>query len=173
MSAGARAPELRVELAKRSDGGAVLRCVRADGTTTWQRQEGRSALFFSFHDLAHFAVETTLGFRHGFYGLIADGWDIADTGGKGARGRLPAETVLVEHLVGLLDRERVGGAPPLSAAELTEQLAQLAADGRVAATRALTDAELDAVRRRTAELHDAWARTPEGGTLALEFDRGG
>ena len=166
-----RTPELRVEFVKRADGGAVLRCVRADGTSTWQRHEGRSALFFSFHDLSHLAVETTLGFRQGFYGLIADGWDIEDTGGKGARGRLPAEAILVEHLVGLLDRERVGGAAPLSAAELAAQLAQLAADGRVVATRTPSDAELDAVRHRTAELHDAWARTPEGGTLVLDFDR--
>ena len=112
-----RAPELRVQLTKRPDGGAVLRCVRADGSATWQRQDGPRAMFFPFHDLTHLAVESTLGFRAGFYGLIADGWDIDDTGGKGRRGRLPPEAVLVEHVVGLFDRERVGGAAPLSAAE--------------------------------------------------------
>jgi len=155
-----------VQLTKRPDGGVVLRCVRADGSATWQRHEGPRAAFFPFHDLTHLAVESTLGFARGFYGLVADGWDLDDTGGKGRRGRLPAEAVLVEHLVGLLDRERVGGAPPLSAAELR---AQLETAGQ--SPPPLTDAELDAARARVAELHDAWAALPAGATLDLPFDR--
>jgi hypothetical protein len=163
---GSARPELRVQLTKRPDGGAVLRCVRADGSATWQRQEGARAMFFPFHDLTHYAVETTLGFRAGFYGLIADGWDIDDTGGKGRRGRLPAEAVLVEHVVGLLDRERVGGAAPLSADEFR---AQLAAAGQ--APPSLDDARLAATRARMDGLHDAWAALAAGGTLELPFDR--
>ena len=161
-----RAPELRVQLTKRPDGGAVLRCVRADGSATWQRQEGARAAFFPFHDLTHLAVESTLGFGSGFYGLVADGWDIDDTSGKGRRGRLPAEAVLVEHLVGLLDRERMGGAPPLSAAELR---ALLETAGQ--APPDLGDAALDAARARIAELHGAWAALAAGETLELPFDR--
>jgi len=164
---------LRVQLTKRADGGAVLRCVRADGSATWQRQDGPRARFFPFHDLTHFAVETTLGFRHAFYGLIADGWEIADTGGKGKRGRLPAESVLAEHVVGLLDRERVGGAAPLSAAEFNAQLEQLAASGRVEGARPFTDAELTAVRRLADTLHGRWAALPAGSTLELVFDGAG
>jgi hypothetical protein len=164
---------LRVQLTKRADGGAVLRCVRADGSATWQRQDGPRARFFPFHDLTHFAVETTLGFRHAFYGLIADGWEIADTGGKGKRGRLPAESVLAEHVVGLLDRERVGAAAPLSAAEFNAQLEQLAASGRVEGARPFTDAELTAVRRLADTLHGRWAALPAGSTLELVFDGAG
>ena len=158
-----------MQLTKRPDGGAVLRCVRADGSVTWQRQDGPRAAFFPFHDLTHLAVESTLGFRAGFYGLIADGWDIDDTGGKGRRGRLPPEAVLVEHVVGLLDRERVGGAAPLSAEELT---AQLATAGVAVPPPGLTDARLTAARARIDALHDAWAALPAGGTLELTFDRG-
>src|SRR6185295_7095747 len=87
-----RVPELRVQFTKRTDGGVVLRCLRRDGSVTWQRHE-KQAIFFSFHDLSHFAVETGLGFQSGFYGLLADGWDIGDTGGKGARGKLPPDSV--------------------------------------------------------------------------------
>jgi len=161
---------LRVQLTKRADGGVVLRCVRGDGSATWQRQDGPRALFFPFHDLTHFAVETTLGFRRAFYGLIADGWDIDDTGGKGKRGRLPAEAVVVEHVVGLLDRERVGGAAPLSAAEFNAQLEQLAASGRAEGARPFTDAELTAVRQLVDALHGRWAALPVGSTLELVFD---
>src|SRR5262249_21577759 len=102
-------PELRVQFKKRADGTVVLQCTRRDGTVTWQRHD-KHAIFYSFHDLRHFAVETTLAFRNGFYGLLADGWDIEDTGGKGARGKLSSESILVEQIVGLLDREQSGGA---------------------------------------------------------------
>ena len=172
--AAAEAPAaLRVQLTKRADGAAVLRCLRADGTATWQRQEGPQALFFPFHDLTHFAVESTLGFRLGFSGLIADGWEIAAPGGKGARGRLPAETVLAEHVVGLLDRERVGGAPPLTAAEFNAELARLVEIGRIAAGVTVTEAQLAAARSRIEELHGRWAALAPGATLELRFDRPG
>ena len=77
---------MKVQFTKRKDGGAVVRCVRADGSATWQRQDDQRAAFFPLHDLTHYAVETELGYGRGFYGLIASGWDIADTTGKGPRG---------------------------------------------------------------------------------------
>ena len=163
---------LRVLLTRRADGAAVMRCERADGTATWQRHEGRNAAYFPFHDLTHFALESTLGFRQGFFGLIAAGWDVADTGGKGARGPLPDEARLVEHLAGLLDRERVGGAPPLPADEVQAQLRMHEHAGRMGPIPALTDAQLDAVRARAAELHAAWAALPPGETLELRFHPG-
>src|SRR5436309_5544060 len=113
--------DLRIRFTKRTDGAVVLQCVRRDGSATWERHD-KQAVFFSFHDLDHFAVETTLGFRQGFYGLIAEGWDIADTTGKGTRGKLPPEAILVEHVVGLFEREKVGRSEPLSAAEFNAQI---------------------------------------------------
>jgi hypothetical protein len=165
-------PELRIQLTRRADGSTVLRCTRADGSVTWQRQDARHAAFFAFHDLRHFAVETVLGVRHAFYGLIADGWDIADTTGKGTRGPLPAEALVVEQLVGLLDRERAGGAAPMSAADVGAQLAAVAGPQRMDGWRAPTDAELAAVRARAESLHEAWAALGPDGTLELAFDRG-
>jgi len=49
---------LRVEITKRADGAGVLRCVRDDGSVTWQKHD-RHAAFFALHDLTHYAVETT------------------------------------------------------------------------------------------------------------------
>src|SRR5947207_10613282 len=63
-----------IEFAKRKDGNTVLRCIRDDGSTSWQRVDDNQAAFFPLHDLTHYAVETELGFGQGFYGLIADGW---------------------------------------------------------------------------------------------------
>lgn len=160
-----------MELAKRRDGAVVLRCVRTDGSATWQRQEGTKASFFPFHDLTHYAVETTLGARRGFFGLIAEGWEIGDTGGKGVRGPLPPEAVIVEHLVGLFTHERVGGAR-WSAADFAGELASLAAARRIAFAPPLTDGDVARVRALMDSLHDRWAYLPEDQALVLPFDRG-
>ena len=158
-------------ITKRRDGGAVLRGERRDGSVTWQRQDGPRAMFFPFHDLTHFAVETTLAFTQGFYGLIADGWDIDDTGGKGRRGPLPPEAVLAEHVVGLFDREHVGGARSLSAADFNALIQQLIDAKRIQSARVFSEAELTATRDRIEELHRAWAQLEPDASLELRFDR--
>ena len=62
---------LRIEIVNRPSGEGVLRCTRGDGSTTWQKQD-RHAAHFALHDLTHFAVDTVLRYRRGFFGLIAD-----------------------------------------------------------------------------------------------------
>src|SRR3984957_14106051 len=99
---------LQIEIAKQPDGAGVLRCIRQDGSVTWQKQT-KHAAHFAVHDLTHLAVETVLSYRRGFFGLIAEGWDVDDTTGKGARGPLPGEAGEVEQIVGLFDSERGSG----------------------------------------------------------------
>jgi hypothetical protein len=161
-------PELHVQLTKKTDGCVVLRCTRRDGSVTWQRYDKHSG-FYAFHDLRHFAVETVLGCPSGFYGLLADGWDIADTGGKGARGKLSPASILVEHMVGLLDRELSGGSSPMSAVEFNAQLDQ--AVGIDPKRLPISEGQLARVRNRTEELHKQWVGLPPGSALELDFTR--
>jgi hypothetical protein len=148
---------LAIQISKRRDGGSVLRCQRPDGSVTWQKQEGSNATFFPVHDLTHFAVEATLGYRRGFFGLIAEGWDIEDTTGKGRRGRPPEEAIEVERIVGLLDRERASGEV-MDAAEFAEF-----------AGRRLADEQLQAVRSRCAELLWQCRALPAGSAIELQW----
>jgi hypothetical protein len=111
------------------------------------------------HDLTHFAVETVLGYRRGFFGLIAEGWDVDDTTGKGARGVLPAEAVEVEKIVGLFDSERASSV--LWSAE----------EFNTFAPRALTDTELQKVRALRAALTRQWSAVAPGQKLELKFGR--
>lgn len=163
-------PDLRIQLTKRPDGDVTLRCVRADGSATWQRHRGRSAAFFPLHDLTHYAVEMELGFRRGFYGLIAEGWDIPDTGESPTRGPLPQEAITVEHIVGLLDAQRAD-ASVWTAAQFNEQVAGCAGAGRIPPTRAFTDVEWTRLRTRLHDLFARWGVLSPGGTLELGFDR--
>jgi hypothetical protein len=111
---------LRIKFTKRTDGGYVIACTRPDGSVTWQR--GTTAAFFPVHDLTHYAVETELKHKRGFFGLLAEGWDFTDFSSDWPRGRIPADAEPAELIVGLLDSERSGGGgrdgAPMTAAEL-------------------------------------------------------
>ena len=156
---------LQIQFTKRADGSVILRCTRDDGSVTWQKHE-KHAAFYSFHDLTHYAVETALGFDKGFYGLVADGWDIEDTGGKGKRGKPSAATILVEHVVGLFDRERSGGVAPLDATEFSALIEEMTG---LKLREAFTEHQLTAARERIAELHREWLSIPQGSSLDLTF----
>ena len=159
---------LTIELSKSADGAVVLRCIRGDGSVTWQKQGGKQALFFPLHDLTHFAVEAVLEARQGFYGLIAAGWDIADTTGKGAKGPLPDEAMAVENLVGMLDAERASGKI-MSAAELNEHAAAHAQTNGLSTSFTLTNEILEQIRARAADLYAHWSAVAMGNSLTLNF----
>ena len=164
-------PDLLIRLTKRSPLDYVLTCERADGSTSVQRTHGDSAKFFPFHDLAHFAVETVLGHRLGFYGLVCDGWQLTDFTQPGTSKRLPPESVAVEALVGLFDGER-GSGQRWTAVEFNDSLfSYLKNSGRDFTPRPLTDSELDRVRVEQARLAALWRELPLGETLVLSFDR--
>lgn len=166
-------PELIVRIKKHTDGTATLSCVRRDGTNTWQRQRGSLGHFFPLHDLTHFAVETTLGYRRGFYGLVADGWEMTDFGAPWPLGPLPSEALEAEMMVGFFDTER-RMLQRLSAEEVNEQAATfLAARGEKGASmsRTVTDEKLADVRAVRADLFARWEAVSPGDALELAFDR--
>jgi hypothetical protein len=157
-----------VQFTKRTNGGAVLRCLRADGSATWQRQDDKRAAFFPLHDLTHYAVETELAFSRAFYGLIAEGWDIEDTTGKTARGPLPNEALEVEYIVSAFSAERAGGGGA-TAAEFNELAATFSRAKGMSRPRPLSDEDLTRVRSRFDELAAKWRSLPTGATLELVF----
>lgn len=148
---------LQIEIIKGTDGSGMLRCTRRDGSVTWQKQP-KHASHFALHDLTHYAVETTLGYRRGFFGLIAEGWEVEDTTGKGRRGPLPAETTEVERIVGLFDTERASMAL-LTVHEFNEF-----------APRSLTATQIQDVRALRARLFQEWFAVSAGEKLSLMFN---
>lgn len=165
-----RLPPLRIELAKRKEGGTILRCHRADGTQSWQRTDGAQGRFFPLHDLTHYAVESELRSSEGFFALVARGWEIDDTTGKGARGALPPETVIIERIVGMLDVERASDVE-WSAADFEDRLEAAIDMAHHPALHALalSDQRLAAIRERRRTLFEQWALLSEGETLELSF----
>jgi hypothetical protein len=164
-------PILKIRLKRRSDGSAALTCERADGSVTWQRQEGSIGMVFPSHDLTHYAVETALGYYHGFFGLVADGWDISDFAAPWSRGPIPREALEVELIVGLLDMQRLMNAD-WTVSELLEQgKLYVASRGKNAQLPELTDEMLARVLEQRRSVFSRYAAIAPGQTLELVFDR--
>jgi hypothetical protein len=174
--ADAHTVDLHIRLKRHPDGSASLTCTRRDGSVTWQRQNGPTALVMPAHDLTHYAVEGTLGFRQGFYGLLADGWEITDFANPWPRGPIPDEALVVELIVGFFDAERRQGEAMTAEAfqaQAEQYVASRLAVGRKMphGLRPLSDEELERVRARRAELLARWTAVPAGGALDLEYVR--
>jgi hypothetical protein len=160
---------LTIRIKKGADDRTALTCTRADGTTTWQRLEAGQARFFPHHDLTHYAVETVLGFRNGFYGLVSSGWDLSDFGTPWPRGKIPPQANISEMIVGFFDLERRSGEKG-SADDLNRMLAEFTAERGLAPERRLTEEDLAAVRAMRAELFAQWVAVERGKALEVVFD---
>ncbi|TFH67067.1 MAG: hypothetical protein E4G90_00275 [Gemmatimonadales bacterium] len=161
-------PDLVIRTKKKMDGSAALSCLRADGSVTWQRREGRLGLFFPLHDLTHYAVETTLGHRKGFYGLVADGWDITDFGAPWPRGPIPPDADPSELIVGFLDAER-GRGEEWSASDFNDRLANYYTEHGLDGGYTVSEEQPARIRERARELFAAWVAVRPGDTLDLVF----
>jgi hypothetical protein len=148
---------LKIQIVKQADGSGVLRCIREDGSATWQKQT-KHAAHFALHDLTHYAVETVFGYRQGFFGLVAGGWDLEDVTGKGTRGPIPPEANEVERIVGLFDAERGSGTM------------WTVADFNEFAPRMLTESEIQRVRATRAELFRQWFEVSPGQHIELTLE---
>ncbi len=157
-----------IRIKKNKDGRTSLSCTRADGTVTWQRQEGKQAAFFPKHDLTHCAVESVLGQHQGFYGLVAAGWDFSDFGTPWPRGKLPADANVSEMIVGFFDIERQSGETN-SAEELNRKIAEYCAEHHLPPRRDLSEEDLTAIRKRREELFAQWDAVLPGDALEIPF----
>src|SRR3954470_13925874 len=158
-----------VRIKKGSDGRTALSCIRADGTTTWQRQQGGQAAFFPRHDLTHYAIETTLGVTEGFFGLVASGWDMSDFGSPWPRGVLPPQANITELIVSFLDLERAGG-DRTTGEEINRKVAEYCGEKRLPPQIPITEHDVAQVRRKRAELFAKWEAVAPGDAIELPFD---
>ncbi len=154
---------MQIHFKKGSDGPDVLHCMRDDGTQTWAPLQ---PTFGPMHDLGHFVVETALGLRGGFYGLLARGFDLSSFEEREARSRIEEEGLLAETLVMALQYELAGFAEPEA------YLASVAAAcrGLSIAAPELAPGVVEHMRDRFRELWARWEALPPGGRLTLVFE---
>src|SRR5215207_3407933 len=154
-------PLLTLRFAIKRDGTPVLSVTRRDGSVAWQRQKH----FFPIHDLGHYAIESVLGLRQAFWGMMADGWDFTDFGTPWPRGPMPnlPEALLAEVTAGWLDNFAHAVRDEAGAAELNAHLAGYCAQHGNPAPRPITPDEL--ARR--------WHALAPGEAMELRFPADG
>ncbi|MCG8407282.1 MAG: hypothetical protein MI923_18955 [Phycisphaerales bacterium] len=158
-------PFLTIRLTKRPDKRPLLTCVRRDGSTTMAEIAPGPV-----HDLIHYAVETTLGFKQGFYGLVAGGMDIQDFDVPGADRKfdIPDEANYTEFIVALLQVEFLDGKP---LTDFNAELQRSIQNARkpFSLPPPLTDEQLATIREKSADLIRQWSTLPPDGTLELSM----
>lgn len=143
-----------------------LRCVRRDGSATGCAMPRQGILP---HDLVHYVVESTLGWRNAFYGMIAGGTDIGpamEQAHDPDNAALLDQAIHVEAIVESLQAQLWSGA--FDAAMFAEGV-------RGACTvrnRSVPALPPDAGRRlfdAVLALDERWRQVPWHGTLELEL----
>ena len=159
---------IRCYLKKVAGGPAVLTVVRSNGMRTTARA-GDAGSDGPVHDLAQFVVERFLGLNAGFLGLLGAGWKVREFDTPEAVRHSETDAVLAECVARHLSRE--ARSPERHDAEFFNAKIVWAARRLHPdiVPPALTDAQLDAMRRELAELRRQWMQLPVGGTLDLSF----
>lgn len=94
-----------------------LVCTRTDGST----EISDIGPTLPYHDIAHFVVESTLGFQKGFYGNIAAGFTVKQLSDKNVIRTLPAESMIAEILTRALQSVQSGAVSEDQFEELVQQ----------------------------------------------------
>jgi hypothetical protein len=156
---------MRIRFSKHRHNKVSFTCVRDDGTATGMP----TSPFFVEHDLTHYAVETTLGFDHAFYGSVAHGWDIEAFGRPsaetGRKPRIPSQAAQAEQIVGLVQLVRRGA---INVADLEQALALMPASNEQPQL-LLTSGQINTILAMVRRLIASWNELPEGEILELRF----
>ena len=180
---------IRFTKAKNTSKHDTLTCVRSDGSKTWWTLPTH----FAEHDMLHYIVETTLGFREAFFGLIAAGRDIDSFGTRdGKKDAYTREEGDAELIVGLLQVELSDSTLPsvltvdgVSGTAAQDDISSTSGDFWTMLSLACTHRnyplpqslleersgreKMNKIRARMCDLSEQWCRLPDGGSLELSF----
>jgi hypothetical protein len=139
---------VRIAFSKISDERHAVTITRADGTSESVEVETRE---FLRHDLAHFAIESELPIRKGYWGCVASG---ASLSGEGVGG---GDAQLAESLAGPIQTLFRTEAGPEAYTELLGRFSRAGGSQDLAAR----------VHERVRQLRGHWKATPYGSQMEL------
>jgi len=143
-----------------------LRCIRRDGSETATSMPRQGILP---HDLLHYVVESALGWRHGFLGMIADGADIGWTMQQThdpANRDIADQAIHAEAVVESLQAQLWSGA--FDEASFLDGLRD-ACQARGHSVPILATGAGAALFEQASALNARWQQVPFHGALALEM----
>lgn len=147
---------------------STISCIRADGSSTFTHLHPGMEM----HDLAHYAVETVLGFEQGFFGLLRQGYHITDF--ERARDQriealmpsnLPIQSIQAEYLVNQLMTELNSGR----ITDFIDLLRSTLLQKNIPFPETLREQSLLKIRSLLQELIQKWNQVPVREKLELLF----
>ena len=158
---------VRFTKAKNQSKPDTLTCVRYDGSRTWWPLPPH----FTEHDLLHYVVETELGLKQAFFGMIAGGRNIEDFGTQqGQKDVYPPEAIQAEFLVGIPqaamnDNDSASNDECMAALHLTAE------NNPELPPRKVTAEELDGIRAEMHQIFLQWRGLEAGAHMELPLPR--
>jgi len=140
----------------------IIRYKRDDGTDTWMKADD----FLVRHDLSHYAIEKTLGYKTAFIGLLNNGMDIRDFEDREKRLKIivTQEACYAENMANLFLIEKIQG----NSGNFNEMLASAFINMKLPfAVPVLSNNEIDSVRNCLSKLLNSWNDLPDGETMTL------
>jgi hypothetical protein len=142
----------------------IIRYKRDDGTDTWMKTDD----FFVRHDLSHYAIEKTLGYKTAFMGMLNNGMDIRDFDNREKRLQITVtqEACNAENMANLFLIEIIAG----NTRNFNEMLASgFSSMQQSFSAPVLSDNEINSIKKYVKELLQQWSELPVGETMTLEF----
>lgn len=161
---------LTIQLHKQFNKPTILKCIRADKSETWSKLHPNT----EYHDLAHIAVEKSLGFKNAFYGLVSQGVNISDfelpenQKPEALKGpNLPKESLVTEHLVNLLTIEQFNTGDTIDFIAQTQTILK---ENNLPFPDNLTADTLTTIRTQFKHLISEWNNLENGTYIENKFD---
>ena len=148
---------------------SILNITRDNGTSTWSKlHKGLET-----HDLAHYAVESTLGFTKAFYGIINSGYNINDFALPREQRpnavrpeNLHNEAIITEHIVNLLEIELLNSGLNEN---FIENLQDILKAHNLPFPSGLNHESLDSIRNIYHKLYNQWLILDDTQEICIDF----
>ena len=138
---------------------------RDNGSETWMHADD----FFVLHDMGHYAIEKTLGYKTAFFGMINNGMDVGDFENREKRKQIPLtdEAVWAENMANLFLIEQLQGEFEDFNQTFSEAIRKKH-DG--VEPPVLGEMDLRSIRNELRSSISAWKSAIPGTRFFLEFD---
>ena len=159
---------MQIVLTKKADKPHVLTCRRDDGSETWFQASHANADFFAAHDLSHYALESELGYRSAFYGMVASGRDLNDFGSQGGAPDTRSysqEALWAENMANLMLLCLREG----NSYEEFQSMLNINYESNPEGTPPVSEKQYRAIQEKLRDLLKKWKALPANESLTLEF----
>lgn len=160
---------IKITLKKGTQKPSILTIQRSDNSITWSKLHRG----LETHDLAHYAVESTLRFTKAFYGIIDKGYSIQDFEAPKAHRKeavkpenLDSEALITEHIVNLLEVELLNSGHNK---HLLIELKNILSENKLPFPHHLNDDVLTNIRTSYHQLYNEWLALNENEILEIVF----